>query len=216
MPNTEYIKELTSPSIRLTEKEQTIPPERLASYFGHLEELRVSFEEYLSDLDETVVRAYLQEVVDAKSTIERRGYALIPEANIAALLLGGEETVAHLMKNCKVVDGALLKSADKTIAFINTVLGVGPVPVASPQPQRVEVVEEEEPKTDPVKVISGIKGLAKFLGCGLTKANEIVQGGVLKDAGIQYMVGNCWKFNAEKLSKYLTEHPEVLGPKRVR
>lgn len=215
MPNTEYIKELTSPSIQIGEEELHIPPERLASFFGHLEELRMSFEEFLTDLDETKVRAYLQEVIDAKSAIEKRGFVSISDADLIGYTMGGEEIAAQLMRNCKIVDDGLLKSANKTIVFINSILGGKTEPVTPPQPKQADV-KDDEPKTEPVKVVSGIKGLAEFLGCGPTKANEVVQSGILKDAGIQYMVGNCWKFNAEKLTKYLTEHPEVLGPKRVR
>ena len=61
-----------------------------------------------------------------------------------------------------------------------------------------------------VKVISGTEGLAKYIGSGKTKAFQIIKSGVLKRAGIQYKVGNCWKFNAEKLTKYLADNPEFL------
>lgn len=66
-------------------------------------------------------------------------------------------------------------------------------------------------KSCPVlKVVSGTQGLADFLGCGKTKAFEIIKSGVLKAEGIQYQVGKTWKFNAEKLEKYCLEHPEGL------
>jgi len=55
-----------------------------------------------------------------------------------------------------------------------------------------------------------VAGLAKALGCGKTKANEIIQSNILKDLGIQYAVGRTWKFNAKKLSDYLREHPDFL------
>lgn len=61
-----------------------------------------------------------------------------------------------------------------------------------------------------VKVLSGTEALARFLGCGKSKAFEIISNGKLKDAGIQYKVGRTWKFNAEKLEKYLAEHPDFL------
>lgn len=60
------------------------------------------------------------------------------------------------------------------------------------------------------KIISSTEGLAEFLGCGKTKAFEIIKSGILKEAGIQYRVGKCWKFNAEKLSEYLRAHPDFL------
>ena len=61
-----------------------------------------------------------------------------------------------------------------------------------------------------VRVISGTAGLAEFLGCGKTKAFAIIKGGVLKQAGIQYKVGKCWKFNAERLSVFLKQNPDFL------
>ncbi len=44
----------------------------------------------------------------------------------------------------------------------------------------------------------------------------IISNGILKGEGIQYMVGKTWKFNREKLDKYLTEHPEILGKIRCK
>lgn len=61
-----------------------------------------------------------------------------------------------------------------------------------------------------VRVISGTEGLADFLGCGKTKAFNIIKRGRLMEAGVQYKVGNCWKFNAEKLEKLLADTPDFL------
>lgn len=61
------------------------------------------------------------------------------------------------------------------------------------------------------KVISGTEGLAKFLGCGKTMAFSIIKSGVLIEHCIQYKVGNCWKFNVEKLEKFLENRPDFLS-----
>lgn len=53
------------------------------------------------------------------------------------------------------------------------------------------------------RVISGTEGLAKFLGCGKSMAFSIIKNGVLIENGIQYKVGNTWKFNAERLRRFL-------------
>lgn len=73
------------------------------------------------------------------------------------------------------------------------------------------VVEREEREEKLVKVISGTQGLADYLGCSKSMAFGIISKGVLKDIGVQYMVGKCWKFNREKLDKYLKEHPDLLA-----
>ena len=214
MPSTEYIKQLTAPSFVVTTADVPTPPQQFEAYFANLESMRMAFVEYLTSCDETVVKAYLQELEGAMRTIEKRCFIQIREDDIVTMLTGGLEKEAYRFKDCKTMDLGLMSSARKTVAFINTVLNVKSDPVAATSPQPHQ--KDEEPKTDPIKVISSIKGLANFIGCKPTKANEIVQGGVLKEAGIQYMVGNRWRFNAEKLSRFLAEHPEILGPKRVR
>ena len=80
---------------------------------------------------------------------------------------------------------------------------------------------QQEPSTPllPVefpRVLSGTQGLADFLGCGRTMAFSIIKSGVLKENTIQYKVGQCWKFNREKLEKYLSTNPELLGKIRCK
>lgn len=71
-----------------------------------------------------------------------------------------------------------------------------------------------QPPAEPPKILSSTQGLADFLGCGRTMAFSIIKSGVLKKDAIQYKVGQCWKFNREKLEKYLADNPELLG--RIR
>ena len=77
--------------------------------------------------------------------------------------------------------------------------------------------EQKQIKTEPDKeIISGTTGLAEYLGCGNTMAFTIIKSKKLMDIGIQYKVGNCWKFNARKLDKYIAEHPELLSNVRCK
>ncbi|MBO7561329.1 MAG: helix-turn-helix domain-containing protein [Bacteroidales bacterium] len=85
--------------------------------------------------------------------------------------------------------------------------------VEQPQP---EEKDEKQNVVEGVKVISGTQGLADYLGCSKSMAFGIISRGVLKDIGIQYMVGKCWKFNREKLDKYLKEHPDLLANVRCK
>ena len=71
-----------------------------------------------------------------------------------------------------------------------------------------------QPPAEPPKILSSTQGLADFLGCGRTMAFSIIKSGALKKDAIQYKVGQCWKFNREKLEKYLNDNPEILG--RIR
>ena len=61
------------------------------------------------------------------------------------------------------------------------------------------------------RVISGTEGLARFLGCSKSMALSIIKSGIRKEAGIQYKVGNCWKFNAEGLSDFIKINPNLLA-----
>lgn len=78
-----------------------------------------------------------------------------------------------------------------------------------PQQDASSPVGEKAPKADS-RVISGTTGLSEFLGCGKSLAFAIIKDGVLIKNGIQYKVGNCWKFNAKKLEEFLEIHPDFL------
>ncbi len=60
-------------------------------------------------------------------------------------------------------------------------------------------------------IISGVRGLAARLSCSIGTAQKIVNCGILKQRGIQYMVADNWKFDNKKLTKLLQEEPEILG-----
>lgn len=61
-----------------------------------------------------------------------------------------------------------------------------------------------------VRLLHGVREFGKFLGIGTTNASHIAKSEILpKD--VQYKVGNVWIFNAEKLEKYLAEHPDALS-----
>ena len=125
--------------------------------------------------------------------------------------------LSSLAKHCKrsdhldVADNILDAHAKciETIQYIQTIS-----PATNNTRQKSSDCESTEKSTetsDNLKVISGTEGLAKYLGCGKSTAFSIIKNGILKDAGIQYKVGNCWKFNAKKLEEYLKAHPERLG-----
>ena len=72
-------------------------------------------------------------------------------------------------------------------------------------------------KTDdvPANVIMGVRGLAKFVGVGVTKAQEIVNSKILEENGISYWVGRKICFDGEKLAAFLTSNPDALKGKKL-
>ena len=80
----------------------------------------------------------------------------------------------------------------------------------------LEEFETEETKQTPLEVeprelIKGVNGLGEFLGCGSTKAQNIINSGVLQERDIAYRAGNRWRFNKTLLTRLLEEEPEVLN-----
>ena len=64
---------------------------------------------------------------------------------------------------------------------------------------------------EPRELIKGINGLAEFLGCGITKAQNIMNSGILQERDIAYRAGNRWRFNKTLLTRLLDEEPEILN-----
>ena len=61
-----------------------------------------------------------------------------------------------------------------------------------------------------VTLIHGVSGLAKHLGCGKNKAQNILNSNILQEEGIAYRVGNRWIINPNSLDGLLAEKPEIL------
>lgn len=63
-------------------------------------------------------------------------------------------------------------------------------------------------------LIKGVKGLAKYLGCGVNTAQNIINSEILLNKKIQYSTGDGWRFRKDKLTDLLEKEPEIL--KKVR
>lgn len=59
-------------------------------------------------------------------------------------------------------------------------------------------------------LIKGISGLAEYLGCCKTTAQNIVNKGVLQKAGILYRSGARIRLRKDKLERFLVENPGAL------
>lgn len=74
-----------------------------------------------------------------------------------------------------------------------------------------EKSSQDQVKDEPRELIKGINGLAEFLGCGNTKAQNIMNSGVLQERDIAYRAGNRWRFNKTLLARLLEEEPEIFN-----
>lgn len=82
-----------------------------------------------------------------------------------------------------------------------TVEATQPEPEARPTPT--------ENKADK-RIIKGVKGLSEHLGIGITKAQEVLNSGILQQKGVAYRNGNAWRINAEKLDNLLGDEPYIF------
>lgn len=76
------------------------------------------------------------------------------------------------------------------------------------EPEPTESNSQSTKKED--AIIKGVEGLAKYLGCGKTKAQDIINSGKLQKAGIAYRAGKGWRFNSEKLDAFIKDNPTAF------
>ena len=106
------------------------------------------------------------------------------------------------------------------LTFIGNLLGMPAEPVIDDAD--TEMMDEEPTQNVPVRVventaqdddkriIKGVVGLGKYLGCGTTKAQEILNSGLLKPNAVAYRSGKGWRISAEKLDKLLADNPDIF------
>lgn len=119
----EYIKEINNPSVQFAnEGSNHLACQR---YLNYLEQLRVSFVEYIGLCENAEILGLLGELEAAKNAIDKYGFAEIGQNEITALLLSGipgMDSKAQALQDYKTLFKGILNSITKTITFINTVL----------------------------------------------------------------------------------------------
>lgn len=70
--------------------------------------------------------------------------------------------------------------------------------------------QEEYLNNEDNEYIKGIRKLAEFLQCGNNRANEIVKSRILEDEGVQFKMGNSYRFHKKKLMDLLSRKPDVF------
>lgn len=104
------------------------------------------------------------------------------------------------------------------LTFLGNLLGIPAEPVTDdddiedeePTPSVPVRVVENAPQSDDKRIIKGVVGLGEYLGCGTTKAQEILNSGLLKPNAVAYRNGKAWRINAEKLDKLLADNPNIF------
>lgn len=210
MDKTAYLAELRNPHLEISDvNDETRTSLDIDDYLKRLDELRDGFIELLSSCREATAFAFIDELERVDMIVTRRIQGVfstgLPEAIVSN----------DRLKN-KVLRG-MKSSVDRTIDFARLNLRDYVTPPLKMETTSITMAEVKPDAQQPdaaqqknMEVISGTSGLAKFLGCGKTKAFAIISSGKLEKLGIQYKVGNCWKFNARKLKKYLADNPKFL------
>lgn len=70
--------------------------------------------------------------------------------------------------------------------------------------------DADSPKKVDDNLIKGVAGLAAYLGCCKTTAQNIVNKGILQKAGILYRSGARIRLRKDKLESFLVENPGAL------
>lgn len=217
----DYIAELRHPDIQLTEDNNVLHyrSEDLSAFSDKLETLRQDFIARLSaQMNSKVLIAYLSELKPLVEWIkinQRKIDFPITNARLLQMNFDGlddnERRREQQFLSERILDKYILRSAQNTIGFLEKLLSNETIIPDEKEKEEPVQTEKEQPGQP---VISGTEGLAKRLGCSKSMAFSIIKEKVLIDAGIQYQVGKCWKFNGAKLDKYLAEHPDMLA--RIR
>lgn len=95
------------------------------------------------------------------------------------------------------------------LTFINSLLNDTTVEVEAAQPEPEARPTPAENKADK-HIIKGVKGLSEHLGIGITKAQEVLNSGILQQKGVAYRNGKAWRLNAEKLNYLLADEPYIF------
>lgn len=97
----------------------------------------------------------------------------------------------------------------RLLSFLNSLMEDSNTTVEATQPEPEARPTPAENKTDK-HIIKGVKGLSEHLGIGITKAQEVLNSGILQQKGVAYRNGKAWRLNAEKLNYLLADEPYIF------
>ena len=185
-----------------------------------------NYSSYLKKMYEGAVSALLENNVETMMSAIRTRYAEV-ETGMEYADFPPPETLLRMKEDCKISHTESLKKEcdylemarrcrDMQLYFFSEfskylqVDGRGGLDMKT----RVETSDSEESSKVDARggedLIRGIRELAKYLRCGGNKANAIVQSGVLKEAGVQFKMGNTNCFSKKKLEEVLSSNPYIF------
>ena len=106
-----------------------------------------------------------------------------------------------------------LSYLDKLLTFISSLLDCNTTTVEATNTQsdaKPIPIAKETDNDNNKHIIRGVDGLAKYLDFGTTKAQAVLNSGILQDKGIAYRCGKDWRINAEKLDTLLAKQPYIF------
>ena len=198
---TDYLYELSNPSLKFSPNERLVNPWVIEQYLNGIESMRASFvAEVFTSENAELKSMYIDELKDAISKIEQRGYCNLKDENITQAIVAGIKEM-ELVNQVVIIDRGLLASAQKALKALSPKHEETPSAARNSEP-----IIPQETET----IISGIRELAKALGVGINKAQAIVNSKILEKDGIQWNAGT-WKFNKQKLLKFIEENPTAFS-----
>ena len=117
-----------------------------------------------------------------------------------------ETDYLEFMMNCVVFQRHYLSRFREYLSDNHTQEAAEPEPTDSSLNSKEKEKEKEDDK------IKGVEGLAKYLGCGKTKAQDIINKNkeTFRKTGVSIEIGKGWRFNKEKLDEFIKSNPTAF------
>lgn len=97
---------------------------------------------------------------------------------------------------------------DRLLTFISSLLDYDTTTTTLPEAN--PTITNETDNDNNKRIIKGVNGLAQHLGIGPTKAQDVLNSGILQDKGIAYRYGKAWRVDAKKLDNLLAKEPYIF------
>lgn len=178
-----------------------------------LEKMQTEAEEALLQLLVNGQIKAIKIIYDKAIELREKPYDIINQESVEALkrefpLPRTEAIKAEILLGQFVIDMHSLQLCymEKLITFIENLLEDETNNVEATKP----TTTAKETDNDNKHIIKGVKGLSEYLGSGDTKAQAVLNSGILQSKGIAYRNGRAWRINAEKLDTLLAKQPYIF------
>lgn len=159
-------------------------------------------------------------IYDKAIALREKPYDIINQESVEALkrefpLPRTEAIKGEILLGQFVIDMHSLQLCymEKLITFISSLLDCNTTTVKATDTQsdaKPIPIAKETDNDNNKHIIRGVDGLAKYLDFGSTKAQAVLNSGILQDKGIAYRCGKDWRINAEKLDNLLAKEPYIF------